>query len=495
MATRKSKTQEVNKALDDTPVRFRMSETGYLGLNIFDGISRDELKKELTWPNSIKTFKQMSYHSAITAPLTLFESIIDKATFRFLPPEDATEEEKNQTKIMNSMLHDMEGDFSDFIKDALSFNIYGFSVHEKVYRRRTKEAGSKYNDGLIGWKKLPIRNQETIDKFIFSPDGNDILGVKQDLSMVSDNYNRYSGREKKEVVLPISKVMIFNSGRHRGDPFGKSLLRDAYLAWRYLSALEELEAQGVQKDLNGLPLLTIPAQYMSPDASPEHKAIYDYYKNALRNLQMNQQASMILPSAYDPETRQPLFKFELISTDGKKNYDIGKIKDYYKALIFTSMQADVLLLGQGNTGSFALATVKGTLTAQSAEGMVKNIVRTINSDLVRQTYELNGWDTSRMATLDYENITDVDVETLSKAFQRLGATGYLPKTLDVINKGLDTLGIDRLPDDTTQEELEEMLPEKTTKSGEGMEEGMPSGTGSADGSSGNASDTNSENSA
>lgn len=495
MATRKSKTQEVTKALDDTPVRFRMSETGYLGLNIFDGISRDELKKELTWPNSIKTFKQMSYHSAITAPLTLFESIIDKATFRFLPPEDATEEEKNQTKIMNSMLHDMEGDFSDFIKDALSFNIYGFSVHEKVYRRRTKEAGSKFNDGLIGWKKLPIRNQETIDKFIFSPDGNDILGVKQDLSMVSDNYNRYSGREKKEVVLPISKVMIFNSGRHRGDPFGKSLLRDAYLAWRYLSALEELEAQGVQKDLNGLPLLTIPAQYMSPDASPDQKAIYEYYKNALRNLQMNQQASMILPSAYDPETRQPLFKFELISTDGKKNYDISKIKDYYKALIFTSMQADVLLLGQGNTGSFALATVKGTLTAQSAEGMVKNIVRTINSDLVRQTYELNGWDTSRMATLDYENITDVDVETLSKAFQRLGATGYLPKTLDVINKGLDTLGIDRLSDDTTQEELDEMLPEKTTKSGEGMKEGMPSGTGNADGSSGNASDTNSDNAA
>lgn len=254
MATRKTKTQEVTKAIDDTPIRFRLGEAGYLGLNIFDGVSRDELKKELTWPYSIKTFKQMSYHSAITAPLTLFESIIDKAQFRFLPPENATEQEKEQTRIMNTMLHDMDDDFSEFVKDALSFNIYGFSVHEKVYRRRTREAGSKYNDGFIGWKKLPIRNQETIDKFIFSEDGNEIQGVKQDLTNVSDNYNRYSGRVKKEVTLPASKVLIFKTGRHRGDPFGKSLLRDAYLAWRYLTALEEIEAQGVQKDLNGLPV-------------------------------------------------------------------------------------------------------------------------------------------------------------------------------------------------------------------------------------------------
>lgn len=234
---------------------------------------------------------------------------------------------------------------------------------------------------------------------------------------------------------------------------------------------------------------------MADDASPETKAVYDYFKNAIRNIQSNQQSGLILPSAYDPETRQPLFSFELVSTDGKKNYDISKIKDYYKALIFTSMQADVLLLGQGNTGSFALATVKGTLTAQAAEGMIKNILRTINTDLVRQTYELNGWDVSRMATLDYEGLVDVDVETISKAFQRLGAVGYLPKTADVINKGLETLGIDRLPDTMTQEEIEELLPEKTTKSGEGLKEGMPSGTGQAIGDSGDSSASNSENAA
>jgi hypothetical protein len=65
----------------------------------------------------------------------------------------------------------------------------------------------------------------------------------------------------------------FKFGKHRGDPFGKSPLRDAYTAWRYLSVIEEIEANGVAKDLTGLPILYLPPQYLSEDASPAQKAI------------------------------------------------------------------------------------------------------------------------------------------------------------------------------------------------------------------------------
>ena len=57
-----------------------------------------------------------------------------------------------------------------------------------------------------------------------------------------------------EIVMTRAKFMLFRAGRHRGDPYGKSPLRDAYLAWRFLTALEDLEAVGVAKDLNGLPV-------------------------------------------------------------------------------------------------------------------------------------------------------------------------------------------------------------------------------------------------
>lgn len=488
--------QEVSKAsMLDTPERFKLSETGYSGLNIFNGVSNEELKRELNWPYAIQTYKQMTYHSAIASPLTLFENIIGKAIYRVVPPPNATEEEKQQTKIIAEMMDDMEHPFSDVVKDALTANIYGFCVTEKVYRKRYFGNGSKYNDGLIAWKKLPIRNQETIEKFEFSEDGNEVLGVKQNLSGVLDLIGRFSKRPVNSVVLGRKKFLLFRHGRHKGNPFGTSMLRDAYLSWRYLSAIEELESNGIVKDLNGLPVLKLPAQMMSADANPEVKAAYEGYKNMIRNIQMNQQSGLILPQVFDPETRQPLFSFELISTEGKKNYDTTKVKEYYKNAIYTTLFADALIIGQGSSGSFALSTNKLSLSMMAAEALLRNIVEQINLDLIKQTYELNGWNTARMAKIDFENLAEADLESFSKALQRTGAVGFLPKTLDVVNKTLDSLGIDRLPENTTTEELLAMLPDKTTRSGDGMAEGMPNGTGDATGASGDASASNADNAA
>lgn len=470
MAARKKETEgavPVEKALlpQDQPERFRLGEMGSLGLNVFNGVTQDELKKELNWPYSINTFREMSSHSAINAPLTLFENIISKATWLYKPPPDATDEEKKQAKIITSMMKDMEQPWSEFIKDALSANIFGFSVHEKVFRKRYKSNGSMYDDGIVGWKKLPIRAQESIQKFIFSDDGNDIIGVKQNLSSLQDPYRRFTKRISNEVLLPRSKFILFRTGKHRGDPFGKSPLRDAYLAWRFLTALEEMEATGVSKDLSGLPVLYLPAQYLAADAPPEVQAIRLYYENAMRNLQMNQQSAMILPQVIDEAAKIPMFKLELLSVDGKKSFDINKIKEYYKNLIFTSLFADVLQMGQSSTGSFALGSIKNSLSGAYAERLIYSIAETINNDLIRQTYILNSWDVSRMGTLDYDGIEPADLETFSKAVQRMGATGYLPKSLEVVNAVLDSLGIDQLPEDTV---IEDVLPDATTRSGDGM---------------------------
>jgi hypothetical protein len=394
MATRRTKTspqvQEatLQKAANfmDTPERFRLGELGYQGLSIFNGVSNSEIKKELNWPYSIDTYKQMSYHSAINSALTMYENIIGKVDWKVLEVKDATEEEKQQAARIHEMMHDMEHSFPELIREVLTMNVYGFCVAEKVYRRRLRSNGSKYDDGLIGWKKLPIRAQETIEKFIFSDDGNEVIGIKQNLSAVYDQYNRYNSRPTKEVTLPMSKVLLFRAGRHRGDPFGKSMLRDAYLAWRYLTALEEIEAIGVTKDMNGIPVLTIPPQYMAADAPPEQKAIYESFKNIVRNLQVNSQSGVILPSAVDPETRQKLFSIELLSADGKKNFDTSKVKEYYKNLILISLGSDVLTLGQGASGSYALASEKSSLTWSYAEAMLTSIQQVINDDLIRQTY-------------------------------------------------------------------------------------------------------------
>lgn len=475
----------------EQPDRFKLGESGYQGLNVWNGVSNDELKKELNFPGSLKTFKQMSYHSTINAALTLYESLISKATWVVKPPIDATQEEKDQAQFIRECMDDMEHSWKEFVKDALSMNIFGFSVHEKVYRRRLKSAGSRFDDGKIGWKKLPIRSQETISKFLFSDNGNEIRGVKQDVRLVADPYSRFANRPTSEVILPMNKVLLFRTGRHRGDPYGKSPLRDAYLAWRYLAVIEEIESNGIAKDLAGLPVLYLPPQYLSADATPEQAAIRKYYEKALSLLQQNQQSAFILPQAFDPETRQPLFKLDLLSMEGKKNFDTTKVKEYYKNLILTSLFADILIMGQTTTGSFALGQVKNSLTGTAVEQLIQGIKDVVNKDLVRQTYELNGWDTSRMCEIDYENLEDTDLETFSKAIQRMGSVGFLTKDLEVVNRVRESVGVDSLPEGS---DFESLLPEKESRAGDGMAKGSGNGTSDSVAGTDNSS-LNSENTA
>lgn len=477
----------IEKAVDDTPDRFKLSESGYLGLNVFNGVSNDELKRELNFPNSVNTYKQMSYHGTINAALTLYENLISKVDWVFKPINNANAEELKQAEIINQMMNDLtDQNWSEFISEALSANMYGFSVQEKVYRRRLKANGSKYNDGLIGWKKLPIRNQETIEKFIFTEDGNEVKGVKQNLSAVSDVYNRYSSRTNNEVILPRSKIMLFRAGKHKGDPFGKSMLRDAYLAWRFLSVIEEIEANGVAKDLAGLPVLKLPPQYLSSDASPDQKAIRAYYENVMRNLQLNQQSALILPQAHDPDTKQPMFDLQLLSLNGSKAMDTSKIKEYYKNLILTSLFADILVLGQSGVGSNALGQVKNSLSASAAESMLRKIRDVINEDLIKQTYELNGWDTSRMGHMDFDNLETEDLESFSKAVQRFASTSVIEVDRAVLNRVRESIGVDALPQD--QEPNKELLPAMSSRSGDGFK---TAGEGTATNPSGN--DTSSGN--
>lgn len=463
MAARK---KPVTKAVSplDQPERFRLGEVGALALRVFNGVTQDELRRELNWPNSITTYKQMSDHSAINAPLTLFSNIIAKATWVYKPPENATEEEKNQVKIINQMMGDMEHSWGDFIQDVLSSNVFGFCVNEKVYRKRYKANGSMYDDGIIGWKKLPIRVQESISKFIFSEDGNDVIGVQQNLSAINDIYNRFS-RKSNLINIPRSKFLLFRTGKHRGDPFGKSPLRDAYLAWRFLTQLEELEALGVAKDLNGIPVLRLPPQVLSADGSPENQDQRLYFENAIRNLQVGEQMGIILPALYD-EQGKSLYDIELLSTDGKKNFDLNKIKEYYRGLIFISLFADILLQGNANTGSFALGSIKNSLSGAYAERLISNIAEVIQNDLIRQTYEINSWPTDRMGKLDFDNLDNTDIESLSKYLQRVASVGLLEKDRAVLNAVRQGIGIDPLPEDL-EPQLDLITPE-TSRASEGL---------------------------
>lgn len=207
-----------------------------------------------------------------------------------------------------------------------------------------------------------------------------------------------------------------------------------------------------------MPTLYLPPRYMSADATVEEQAVYEHYKRVIRNIQNNEQSGLILPQMFDPETKQPLFKFELMGTSGGKSYDTNAIISRYANEILQALFADVLKLGQDGVGSYSLADSKSSLMAMAVESRLKEIQDTLNTDLMLQLFQLNGWNTEELPWFQYGDIEKQDLDVFSKAFQRIKTSGFIAPTAGNINFIAELMGLpDRIAEDMPQDKLLELL--------------------------------------
>jgi hypothetical protein len=72
------------------------------------------------------------------------------------------------------------------------------------------------------------------------------------------------------------------------------------------------------------------------------------------NVRRDEHEGLVLPSEYDPDTKQPLFDFELLSSGGARTFDTNALIQRYEQRILMSVMADFLLLGHEGVGSYAM---------------------------------------------------------------------------------------------------------------------------------------------
>ena len=145
-------------------------EYGKTGLFRFDtGWIYEEFLRELQGRKGIEVYKEMSENDDIIGAI-LFATEMLMRQSKWSIQEAGTEQvDLDAAEFVRTCMDDMEETWSDFISEVLSFLTYGWSYHEIVYKRRmgrskNPETNSKYTDGLIGWRKLPIRSQDKIGR-------------------------------------------------------------------------------------------------------------------------------------------------------------------------------------------------------------------------------------------------------------------------------------------------------------------------------------------
>ena len=229
----------------------RTDEIGRIGQKRYGGTFYEEFLRELRGKKGIETYREMAENDdTIGAILFAVEMLIRQASWNVEPGGD-TPKDKEAAEFVEQCMHDMQDTWTDTISEILSFLTYGWSFHEIVYKRRMgktrdQKTRSKYNDGLIGWRKLPIRAQETLYQWEYDDEDN-LIAMTQ---LPPPNYGL--------ITIPMDKAMLFRTKSRKGNPEGRSILRNAYRSWYFKRRIQEYEGIGIERDLAGLPVFTAP---------------------------------------------------------------------------------------------------------------------------------------------------------------------------------------------------------------------------------------------
>ena len=458
-------------------LRLKLGQSSVGGLNVFSGQIYEEKEHALRWPKAICTYEKMRKDATIAPALNLVEMAIARVPWVVKIPKGKEEQLRDKAKFLEEVMNDMDVPWNVFIRQAATHNTYGFAVAEKVYRVRSRQKGSKYNDGKIGLKKLAPIAQATINDWKFSDDGRELIGLTQRPTPISNRDQNVLRENLDDLIsIPRKKFLLFRNNPYKDNPEGESPLNQCYIAWRFKSELERHEAMSVSQDLRGLKVLGLPPQYLAEDASPEDKAVREYYERNLSMLHKNEQSALILPLIYDDRGNK-LFEFELKSVMGQKAHETDDIIQRYKKEIVTCLMASQLVLGQEGGGSYSLAESQSSISQMVIDARLIEIRDQLNHDLIPQLFTLNGWDITDTPYFDFGDIAEESLDEISKYIQRIAAVGLMPKTAPVVNWVTEKLGMaPQFSDSDEPESIQPHLTGYTSGAGEGMQKGSGSGT-------------------
>jgi hypothetical protein len=438
-------TEEV---IEDTQgSRFGFEELGVAGAKISNGYVFEEFLPQLQLEKGRRVYREMADNDATVSSILFAVEMVLRAV-------DWTVEENSETRgtiqaensakfIEGALFEDMSHTWDDFISEVLSMIKFGWEYTEIVYKRRVGPDSldpsfrSKFTDGAIGIRKLANRAQETLERWNIDDHG----GVRGLWQMPP-----YGGILR---YIPIEKALLFRPRPNKGSPEGKSALRGAYRSWYFLKNIQEMEAIGIERELNGLPVIKLPNEILK-SKNPIDIATKNEYIKLVRDVKFNEQGGIVIPSdtyfnGDGTRTTNPLVDFSLVSSSGTRSINANEVILRYQRDITRTFLADFLMLGSGDSGSWALSKDKSNLFIRTLSGWLEAAAETLNRYLIPRLWRYNNFDPNYMPFLRPGRIAEADLFELGSYIKDLAGAGA-------------TL----FPDDDLENELREAadLPEK-----------------------------------
>ena len=389
------------------------SELGASGLNFSGQYLLDDTYNDLFREGKAKVYHDMAADDPlVSAALYAINTSLKDADWDVKAASDS-KEDQGAAEFLKSCMDDMSFTWADTVAENLSMLEYGWAFHEIIYKRRQGDnkdptKNSKHDDGKIGWRKLPLRSQESLAGWVFDDSGG-IQGMKQ----YTSGY--------KTVTIPIEKALLFRVNTRKNNPEGQSILRGAVRPWHLKKNIEVMEGIGLERDLAGFPVYDVPPEILSGNASPDEKAMLQHITSAVKDIRANKAAFLINPAAYDKDGNK-LYDFKLVSSGGARQFDTSKIIERYNLQILMTMLADIILVGHTGTGSYSLGETKAEMLTKSLNHYLNIIKATYNRFAVPRLFKLNGF---RLTALPEITVSELEQVDLGKLGTFVSAAGLI----------------------------------------------------------------------
>jgi len=427
---------------------------GASGLNHYGGVVEEEWLNQLKGEQGVQAFREMKDNDPIVGSiLYAIKTLVRQTDWRIEAGGDDPRHAE-LAEFVESCVEDMSLTWGDFISEVLSFLPYGWSYFEILYKLRkgdTKDgkSSSKHNDGKVGWRKFGVRSQDTLMRWEIDEEGG-IQGLWQAAPPAFDL-----------TFIPIEKALLFRTETTKGNPQGRSILRNAYRSWWFLKRIQEIEAIGIERDLAGLPVMQLPLELLSPNASSQQKAVLADFRDMIQRIRRDEYEGIVIPSETDMDGNPSGYKLSLLSSGGRRPIDVNEIIKRYESRIAMSVLGEFVLLGMDTVGSFALSSNKTALFSQALGTYLKSIADVFNAFAIPRLMRLNGYtDTEFYPEMTFSDIETPDVNELAGALSGLTAAGILTPDDDLEKwvreyANLPVPAVDESPDETPAEEGED----------------------------------------
>lgn len=404
-----------------------LQSIGTTGLPVWGGRVYDENLRDLAGDRGRRIFREMSEQDPIIGGILMAVEMLARQVSWSIKPADDTAKAQEVAEFIDGALTDMSPTFGSTLSEILSMLTYGWSWLEILYKRREglnmedNVKSSLFDDGKVGWGGWQIRSQETLDAWEFNGEKNPnaYRAAIGPLTAMWQSDPQDTARHR----IPRFKSLHFVTRSRRENPEGISLLRNAYRAWYMKKNIEIIEGIGIERDLAGLPVLWAPPELFSATATPEQLTLFARLQKIVTSIKRDEQEGILMPMAYDDEGKNPLFKLELLSTGGDRQFDTNGVITRYNEMIAMSMLADFMMLGQKGGGSFALASSKTTLFSTAMTAILDVITEEINDQAFPKLTVLNGWPLKKTPTLQHGKIEAADMSKIADYLNQLNAAG------------------------------------------------------------------------